>query len=139
MKRRSGLQAAREQIVWIAALIGSTAIVVQLERLDLQQVGTALTENPFIGSGPEVLTLLDQVRGTDDGSDLALAQRATALTMGLMLDARPDARPDALRAEAARTLLLLETRIAERDDLLLRSAAALLAAALTVGDDRPSP
>lgn len=127
MRRPSALHAAREQMVWIAALIGSTAIVVQLERLDLQQAGTALTENPFAPSRPEVAALLEQVRAAGDESDLALAQRATALTMALLLE-NP---PDGLRAEAADTLLSLEDRIAESDDPLLQSAAAMLAAALT--------
>lgn len=116
-------------------MIGSTVIVVQLERLDLQQAGTALTENPFAPSRPEIAALLDQVRAGRDGSDLALAQRATALTMALLLDDPPDD----LRAEAAETLLSLADRIAESDDPLLQSAAAMLTAALTVGGGRPVP
>lgn len=132
MKWRRALHAAREQIVWIVALIGSTAIVVQLERLDLKLAGSKLTENPFEATQPEFKVILDQIRTQNDDSDLALAQLATALAMGLMLENTTEE----LRKEAIKTLSLLEERLENSDAPTLHSAAALLAAALKMEADQ---
>lgn len=126
MKRRSALHAAREQIVWILALIGSTAVVIHLERLDLQQASSALTQNPFGPARPEFAALLAEIRAQEGDSDRELAQRATALTMVVLLDDTP---PELL-AEARATLAEIEARVGTGADDLLRPAAALLAVAL---------
>lgn len=128
MKWRSALHAAREQIVWIIALIGSTAVVVQLERLDLELAGTTLTENPFAATQAEFDMIRNQIRARNDGSDLALAQLATVLAMGLMLDTTDDE----LRAEATDVLRELNLRLTESDVETLQSAAALLSTALKI-------
>ncbi|MDG3039786.1 hypothetical protein [Roseicyclus marinus] len=132
MKRRSALHAAREQIVWIAALVISTAIVVQLERLELQGTNEALTSNPFDSSTPPAADLLAQIRALGDGQAAGaqtMAQDATALALVLLMADTPVDMT--LRAEAEAMLLTLQDRLSGGDDdPILRSAQALLEAAL---------
>lgn len=131
MKRRSALHAAREQIVWIAALVISTAIVVQLERLELQGTNEALTSNPFDSSTPPA-ALLAQIRALGGGQAAgaqAMAQDTTALALVLLMADNPV--DVTLRAEAEAMLLTLQDRLSGGDDdPILRSAQALLEAAL---------
>lgn len=126
MKRHSALHAAREQIVWIVALVGSTAIVVQLERLDLELPEKPRTANPFVATQAETTIILEQMRAQNDESDLALAQLATALVMGLMLEGTTEV----LRNEAMQVLIELHERMATSDAPTLHSAATLLSHAL---------
>lgn len=126
MKWRNALHAAREQIVWIVALVGSTAIVVQLERLDIEKAGKTLTANPFGATQAEFTIVLDQIRAKNDGSDLALAQLATSLAMGLMLESTTDD----LVNEAMKALLDVEERMEKSDAPTLYSASILLSQAL---------
>lgn len=128
MKQRSALLAAREQIVWILALIGSTALVVHLERLDLQAVGSGLSQNPFAAAENNLPALRAQVAAlaTEPG-DLALAQRATALAMALMM--APMDAP--LRAEAQALLTTAQDRLPTSQEPLLAPGLALLATTLS--------
>lgn len=129
MKRRSALLAAREQIVWILALIGSTALVVHLERLDLQAVGSGLSQNPFAAVQGDLPALRAQAAALARApGDLAMAQRATALAMALMMapaDAPLRAEAESLRQEA-------RSRLPMTEDPLLAAGIALLDAALSV-------
>lgn len=129
MKQRSALHAAREQIVWILTLIVSTAVVVQLERLDLAQTGTAPAKGGFDSGEAGRAALAGAGPFGGDGSDLALAQRATALSMDLIAEQPAEGH----RSDALATLAELERRIAVTDDPLMRKAAALLGAALQRG------
>lgn len=133
MKRRSALHAAREQIVWIAALIVSTGIVVQLERLELQGANAALTSNPFDSSATPTAALLAEIRARGGGQATdarVMAQDATALALVLLIAADPV--DTTLRAEAEAMRQALENRLrgGGDDDPILRSAQALLEAAL---------
>ncbi len=126
MKWRNALHAAREQIVWIIALVGSTAIVVQLERLELELPRKTLTANPFVATPAETMIILDQIRAQNDESDLALAQLGTALAMGLMLESTTEE----LRNEAMQVLFEAQERMTKSDEPTLHSAATLLSHAL---------
>lgn len=126
MKQRNSLHAARDQIVWIITLVASTAVVVHLERLDLEQPQSTLTENPFSTSTAKVTALLESIEANSSNSDEALVQRATALTFGML----SDEPTDELRANARSTLLAIEKRLLQQDDPVLRSAYELLTGAL---------
>lgn len=126
MKQRSALHAARDQLVWIFALIASTIIVVQLERIDVGASATVLARNPFDASTSEITALLERTKAQSDGSDQALISQSLAVTLALLMDASAED----LRAEGLRVLSLLEARARTGDDPLIGSAKELLIDAL---------
>jgi hypothetical protein len=142
MKRHNALHSARDQITWIVALVASTAIVVQLERLDLSQTG-ALVQNPFAEARTDPAALVAQTRASQGESDLALARHATALALALL----QESELSGLRTEAQGLRDTLAARLdwpvneagadgtaGVASEPLLGPAAAILDAALSWPD-----
>lgn len=124
MKLRESLAMARGQIAWILALVVSTAIIIQLERVDFEGQLSLLERNPLAqvapGSGDAALnTARAALAGASDDPQ-AQAQMLTAL----VLAAIADGTDDTLSAEADALLIALPptSDIAEP---VLKSAVAI--------------
>jgi len=102
MKGRNGWVAARGQIAWILALLVSTAIVVQLERLELGSRPAVLDTNPLTEGGPAWPLALHEARAQapDPSSATPIAQASLLLALSLAA-LQPDADTEMLAAEAA--------------------------------------
>jgi len=109
MKNPSGWVAARGQIAWILALLISTGIVIQLERLDLgSRLGT-LEANPFAEPREALPRPLEQARARAPDPASAAAADQAALLLALSLAAlQRDADRGALSAEAAAAVEAIE-------------------------------
>jgi len=102
MKGRNGWVAARGQIAWILALLVSTAIVVQLERLELGSRPAVLDTNPLTEDGPAWALALHEARAQapDPSNATPIAQASLLLALSLAA-LQPDADTEMLAAEAA--------------------------------------
>ena len=102
MKGRNGWVAARGQIAWILALLVSTAIVVQLERLELGSHPAVLDTNPLAEGGSAWALALREARAKAPDPRSATPTAQASLLLALSLAAlQPDANTEMLAAEAA--------------------------------------
>jgi hypothetical protein len=90
MQRFEGLHAARGQIAWILALILSTAIVVQLERLDVGSQLTVLAQNPLADAALSHDIALEQARSRAPDPATAAAEDQVNLLLTLAMAANDD-------------------------------------------------
>jgi len=99
MKRREALATARGQIAWILALVISTAIIIQLERVDFANQVAVLARNPLLVLSPDATdTALAAARAAHlqapDSPD-AQAQLLTALSLRALVADVETLRPEA--------------------------------------------
>lgn len=101
MKPRSGWSAARGQIAWILALIVSTGIVIQLERLDLGLRLAQLETGSLTKVEPPWSLTLRAARAAAPDPGQASQSEQLALVLALaMAGLHSDADPEALATEA---------------------------------------
>ncbi len=114
--------AARGQIAWILALLVSTAIVVQLERLDLGSRLAVLNSNPTGDSG--WAQVLREARVQAEANDSLEPTAQVILLMSLSLAGmQPDADSEMLATEAAAVIDALGNDL--EPDPLVEDAVAL--------------
>lgn len=85
MKANSGWTMARGQIAWILALMISTAIVIQLERLDIGAQFASLDSNPLAEAEPAWAQMLIDARAQAPDPANASPQDQAALLLALSL------------------------------------------------------
>ncbi|WP_114964560.1 hypothetical protein [Alkalilacustris brevis] len=121
MRLRESLALARGQIAWILALVVSTGIIIQLERVDFQGRLSLLERNPLAGmeagTGDAALESARAAYAQSPDDPLPQAQMLTALTLAALSDG-----PDALRVEARAVLAAVSP---DSDNTVLNAAIAL--------------
>ena len=124
MKARNGLIMARGQMAWILGLLVSTAIVVQLERLELGSRLAVLETNPLAQTDPASAQALRDARiPTLDPGSATPSQQAELLLALSLVALQPGANRDALEAEAVSVIDAIGVNA--DDDPLLRDAVTL--------------
>ena len=118
MKTNNGWITARGQIAWVLALIVSTAIVIQLERLDVGSRLSTLEINPMTASDSPWPEVLKEARSRTADPSNATSQDQAALLLALALSVlQGHADKSELAAEAESAIDAIGP-VAERDALL---------------------
>ena len=118
MKANNGWTMARGQIAWILALIVSTAIVIQLERLEIGARLGSLDSNPLAEADPAWSQALHDARGQTPDPGNAAPQDQAALLLALSLAALQDDADTALLAEEAAAVIDAIGALAAADPLV---------------------
>jgi len=123
MKNSSGWRAARGQIAWILGLLISTAIVIQLELIDLGPKSMVLDTNSMAQNETIWSQALLQARSRATDPRTASSQDQVALLLALSLTALESERiREMLQAEALGVINALGN-IADPDPLLTEAVA----------------
>lgn len=124
MKIRNAWIAARGQMAWILALLVSTAIVVQLERLDLGSRVADRDANSLAQGGPALEQTLRDARARVAEPSSAKPKAHATLLLALSLAAlQPQAATETLADEAAAVIDAIGSLSAQ--DPLVHDAVAL--------------
>jgi len=125
MKANSGWTTARGQIAWILGLIISTAIVIQLERLDIGAQLASLDTNPLANAEPAWMQVLHNARAQAPDPVNASPQDQAALLLALSLAGLQEGADTLLLANEA-TATITEIGLSADSDTLVNDALAVV-------------